>query len=90
MLAAFNPLHQCVELVRAAVLYGFEWNDLLRVGYPRPVRPDHVADRDSRHGTEADRLSEPEYRVEPWGEDDLPLLHRLLGDPAMMEHLGGP
>jgi len=35
-------------------------------------------------------LSEPEYRIEPWGEDDLPLLHRLLGDPAMMEHLGGP
>ena len=35
-------------------------------------------------------MSEPEYRVEPWGEDDLPLLHRLLGDPAMMEHLGGP
>ena len=39
---------------------------------------------------EADRLSEPEYRIEPWGEDDLPLLDRLLGDPAMMEHLGGP
>jgi RimJ/RimL family protein N-acetyltransferase len=35
-------------------------------------------------------LSEPGYRVEPWEEDDLPLLHRLLGDPAMMEHLGGP
>jgi RimJ/RimL family protein N-acetyltransferase len=35
-------------------------------------------------------LSQPEYRVVPWGEDDLPLLHRLLGDPAMMEHLGGP
>jgi RimJ/RimL family protein N-acetyltransferase len=35
-------------------------------------------------------LSEPEYRIEPWGQDDLPLLHRLLGDPAMMEHLGGP
>jgi lipooligosaccharide transport system permease protein len=33
ILAAFNPLHQCVELVRAAVLYGYEWNDLLRVGY---------------------------------------------------------
>ena len=31
-----------------------------------------------------------EYRLEPWGEDDLPLLHRLLGDPAMTEHLGGP
>jgi lipooligosaccharide transport system permease protein len=31
VLAELNPLHQCVELVRAAVLYGFEWNDLLRV-----------------------------------------------------------
>jgi len=31
-LAQLNPLYQCVELVRAAVLYGFEWNDLLRVG----------------------------------------------------------
>jgi RimJ/RimL family protein N-acetyltransferase len=29
-------------------------------------------------------------RIEPWGEGDLPLLHRCLGDPAMMEHLGGP
>jgi len=32
VLAELNPLHQCVELVRAAVLYGFEWNDILRVG----------------------------------------------------------
>jgi lipooligosaccharide transport system permease protein len=31
VLAAFNPLHQTVELVRAAVLFGFEWNDLARV-----------------------------------------------------------
>jgi len=29
-------------------------------------------------------------RIEPWGEDDLALLEALLGDPAMMEHLGGP
>lgn len=29
-------------------------------------------------------------RLEPWGHDDLPLLQRLLGDPAMMAHLGGP
>lgn len=28
--------------------------------------------------------------IVPWGEDDLPLLQRLLGDPAMMGHLGGP
>jgi len=26
----------------------------------------------------------------PWTEDDLPLVQALLGDPAMMEHLGGP
>ena len=32
VLAEFNPLHQCVELVRAGGAYGFEWNDLLRVG----------------------------------------------------------
>ena len=31
-----------------------------------------------------------DYRIEAWGEGDLPLLHRLLGDPAMTEHLGGP
>ena len=29
-------------------------------------------------------------RIEPWGNGDLPLLQRLLGDPAMMAHLGGP
>ena len=29
-------------------------------------------------------------RLEPWGEEDLDLLHGLLGDPAMMVHLGGP
>lgn len=29
-------------------------------------------------------------RIEPWDEGDLGLLERLIGDPAMMEHLGGP
>ena len=29
-------------------------------------------------------------QLEPWGEGDLALLQALLGDPAMMEHLGGP
>jgi RimJ/RimL family protein N-acetyltransferase len=28
--------------------------------------------------------------LRPWSEEDLPLLQKLLGDPAMMEHLGGP
>ncbi len=29
-------------------------------------------------------------RLEPWSEQDLPLLHKLLGDAVMMQHLGGP
>jgi RimJ/RimL family protein N-acetyltransferase len=39
--------------------------------------------------TGADRAA-ARVRLEPWGRDDLPLLERLLGDPAMMAHLGGP
>jgi len=33
---------------------------------------------------------ESAVRLESWGEHDLPLLQALLGDPAMMAHLGGP
>lgn len=29
-------------------------------------------------------------RLEPWSADDLELLRGLVGDPAMMAHLGGP
>jgi RimJ/RimL family protein N-acetyltransferase len=29
-------------------------------------------------------------RIDPWGEGDLLLLQKCLGDPAMMEHLGNP
>jgi RimJ/RimL family protein N-acetyltransferase len=28
--------------------------------------------------------------LEPWGPNDLPLLERLIGDPEMTAHLGGP
>jgi RimJ/RimL family protein N-acetyltransferase len=28
--------------------------------------------------------------IEPWSDADVPLLERLLGEPAMMRHLGGP
>ena len=28
--------------------------------------------------------------LEPWTEADLPLVQALIGDPVMMEHLGGP
>jgi RimJ/RimL family protein N-acetyltransferase len=32
----------------------------------------------------------PRVRIEPWGVGDLALLQKSLGDPAMMQHLGGP
>jgi RimJ/RimL family protein N-acetyltransferase len=35
-------------------------------------------------------VSELEVRIEPWGPGDLPLLQKLLGDPEMTQHLGGP
>jgi RimJ/RimL family protein N-acetyltransferase len=28
--------------------------------------------------------------IRPWSDEDLPLLGRLMGDPAMTEHIGGP
>ena len=28
--------------------------------------------------------------LQPWGSGDLPLLERLMGDPLMTKHLGGP
>jgi RimJ/RimL family protein N-acetyltransferase len=31
-----------------------------------------------------------EVDLRPWSQDDLPLLQRLRGDPAMNVHLGGP
>jgi RimJ/RimL family protein N-acetyltransferase len=37
-----------------------------------------------------DRAARALVRIEPWSAGDLPLLERLVGDPAMMEHLGGP
>jgi RimJ/RimL family protein N-acetyltransferase len=39
---------------------------------------------------ESDRSDQSAVRIELWGEGDLPLLKKLLGDPAMTEHLGGP
>ena len=35
-------------------------------------------------------MSAPAIRLEPWGARDFELLRACVGDPAMMEHLGGP
>jgi RimJ/RimL family protein N-acetyltransferase len=29
-------------------------------------------------------------RIEAWGPDDFPLVEKVMGDPRMTEHLGGP
>jgi RimJ/RimL family protein N-acetyltransferase len=41
-------------------------------------------------GVHGDICDPPSVRIGPWGKGDLPLLQKCLGDPAMMEHLGGP
>jgi RimJ/RimL family protein N-acetyltransferase len=33
---------------------------------------------------------QPDVVLRAWSEDDFPLLERLMGDPAMTAHLGGP
>lgn len=38
----------------------------------------------------SDAVGSGTVRIERWSEGDLPLLEKLLADPAMMEHLGGP
>ena len=32
----------------------------------------------------------PDVMLRPWSEEDLPLLEKLMGDPDIMAHLGGP
>ena len=39
---------------------------------------------------QSDLFDQNAVRIELWGQGDLPLLKKLLGDPAMTEHLGGP
>jgi RimJ/RimL family protein N-acetyltransferase len=38
----------------------------------------------------SEEAAQPGVRLVAWGREDLPLLERLLGDPRMMEYLGGP
>ena len=45
--------------------------------------------REVLQGMPASRPLRERARLEPWGPGDEPLLHGLLGDPAMMTHLGG-
>jgi RimJ/RimL family protein N-acetyltransferase len=35
-------------------------------------------------------INQSRVEIRPWSENDLSLLERLLGDPVMTEHLGGP
>ncbi len=39
---------------------------------------------------QSDRSDQSVVPIEPWGEGDLALLKKLLGDPAMTTHLGAP
>ena len=35
-------------------------------------------------------ITQVSVQLRLWAAEDLPLLHQLLGDPSMTEHLGGP
>lgn len=37
-----------------------------------------------------ERADRAECALRPWSDRDLPLLERLMGDPVMTEHIGGP
>jgi len=39
---------------------------------------------------QSERSDQSAVRLEPWGEGDLALLKKLMGDPEMTGHLGGP
>ena len=39
---------------------------------------------------QSDRSDKSAVRIEPWGEGDLALLKKLMSDPEMTKHLGGP
>ena len=44
-----------------------------------------------RDGSDQSAVSDGSaVRIEPWGKGDLPLVEKLMGDPEMTEHLGGP
>jgi RimJ/RimL family protein N-acetyltransferase len=44
--------------------------------------------REERTGISAGQKDDVGLR--PWSQGDLPILERTVGDPAMMQHLGGP
>src|SRR5689334_9215391 len=43
-----------------------------------------------REGSMAEQSNEIVVRLRVWAEEDRGLMHALLGDPELMEHLGGP
>lgn len=43
-----------------------------------------------RSSHRVDNRSMSTVRIEPWGPDDFPLVEKVMGDPRMTEHLGGP
>jgi RimJ/RimL family protein N-acetyltransferase len=43
-----------------------------------------------KEASKVDIKNQTPVDIRPWSESDFPLLERLLGDPAMTEHIGGP
>jgi RimJ/RimL family protein N-acetyltransferase len=75
-------------------LYGYEpAHNALKFSSPLSQVAVHSFGTQNRRGIQAINYAarvSATVTLEPWGSDDLPLLERLMGDPRMTEHLGGP
>ncbi|HEX6552829.1 MAG TPA: GNAT family N-acetyltransferase [Ktedonobacteraceae bacterium] len=54
------------------------------------VAPERRSGMPASSKTQSDMSDQSAVRLEPWGEGDLALLKKLMGDPEMTRHLGGP
>jgi RimJ/RimL family protein N-acetyltransferase len=80
-----GPRNRTADLL----LFGARWKRRYDIRKPSNlyVGPDSCDEPARGSSTLSDQS---EVRLEPWGTGDLPLLVKLLGDPEMTKHIGGP
>jgi RimJ/RimL family protein N-acetyltransferase/predicted kinase len=64
-----------------------DWEDFIRYYDELPPVFEHILIDGTKH---MNGKAQIDVDLRPWSKQDLPLLQRLRGDPAMNVHLGGP